>query len=62
LSGITPEKIATAKAMGMGKSYIPAFAGSLVISYVRARLLVFVSVYIKMSGIPAGLRPGSGTG
>ena len=58
LSGITPEKIDAVKGMGMGKSYVIAFAGSLVMSFVLAHLLVFASAYYKVSGMPAGLMTG----
>jgi hypothetical protein len=58
LSGITPERMDSAKASGMGKTYLLAFVGSLVMSYVLAHALVFAAAYFKMSGIPAGLMCG----
>ncbi len=58
LSGITPDKIDAAKAKGMGKSYVIAFAGSLVMSYVLAHAIIFAAAYFKMSGISAGLMSG----
>jgi hypothetical protein len=58
LSGITPDAMDPAKASGMGKTYLLAFAGSLVMSYVLAHSLVFAAAYFKMSGISAGLMSG----
>ncbi len=58
LSGITAEKADSAKASGMGKTYLLAFAGSLVMSNVLAHALVFASAYFETSGIPAGLMSG----
>jgi Protein of unknown function (DUF1761) len=58
LSGITPGEMDSAKASGMGKTYLLAFAGSLVMSYVLAHALVFAASYFGMSGISAGLMSG----
>jgi hypothetical protein len=58
LSGSTPEKIDSAKASGMGKTYLLAFVGSLIMSNVLAHALVFAAAYFEMSGISAGLMSG----
>lgn len=58
LSGITPGEMDSAKASGMGKTYLLAFAGSLVMSFVLAHALVFAAAYFGMSGISAGLMSG----
>lgn len=58
LSGITPEKIESAKASGLGKTYLLASVGSLVMSFVLAHALVFAAAYFEMSGISAGLMSG----
>jgi hypothetical protein len=55
---ITPEKMDSAKAAGMGKTYLLAFVGSLVMSNVLAHALVFAGAYFEMSGISAGLLSG----
>ncbi|HWR71798.1 MAG TPA: DUF1761 domain-containing protein [Nitrospirota bacterium] len=58
LSGTTPVKMDTAKAPGMGKTYVLAFVGSLVMSYVLAHSLVFAAAYYGMGGVSAGLMSG----
>ena len=58
LSGITPEKIDSAKATGRGKTYAMVLVGSLVMSDVLAHAIVFASAYFRMGGIPAGLMAG----
>lgn len=58
LSGITPEKMDPAKAPGMGKTYVLALVGSLVMSYVLAHSLVFAAAYYGMNGVSAGLMSG----
>ena len=58
LLDITPDKIESGKAKGMGKTYAIAFVGSLVMSYVLAHALIFAAAYFKMSGVPAGLMSG----
>lgn len=55
LSGVTQEKIVAGKSKGMGKAYVMAFFGSLVMSYVLAHALVFASAYLQASGVSAGL-------
>lgn len=58
LSGITPGDRDSAKTSGMGKTYLLAFVGSLVMSYVLAHAIVFGAAYFEMSGISAGLMCG----
>ena len=58
LSGVTPDKIDAAKASGMGKTYLLAALGSLVMSYVLAHALIFAAAYFKMNGLSAGLMSG----
>jgi len=58
LSGIGSGKIDSTKDSSMGKRYILAFLGSLIMSYVLANAILFVASYFKMSGIPAGLMSG----
>jgi hypothetical protein len=55
LSGITPDP---AKASSMGRSYLLAFVGSLVMSYVLAHAIVFGAAYFEMNGVSAGLMCG----
>jgi len=58
LSGITDEKIKTAKDRSMGMLYAFAFVGALVMSYVLAHSLVFAETYFSIKGINAGLMTG----
>lgn len=58
LAGITPDKIAAAKAKNMQPLYGLALVGSLVMSYVLAHALVFSSAYMSVSGVSAGLQVG----
>ena len=58
LSGMTEEKIAAAKAKGMGKTYALAFLGCLLMAYVLAHSLIFASAYFKASGLSSGLTAG----
>jgi hypothetical protein len=53
-----PGEMDSAKASGLGKTYLLACAGSLVMSYVLAHSLVFAAAYFGMSGISAGLMSG----
>ena len=58
LSGMTEEKIASAKAEGMGKKYFITFLGSLMMSYVLAHAIIFAGAYLQVEGVPAGLMAG----
>ncbi len=58
LSGIGPDMIERIKAKGMGKTYVLAFVGSLVMAYVLAHALIFASAYLKIAGMQAGLMAG----
>jgi len=55
LSGINPDP---AKAEGMGKRYVLAMLGSLIMAYVLAHSLVFASSYMQVSGASAGAMAG----
>jgi hypothetical protein len=55
LSGIAQGKRDPA---GMGKTYVLALVGSVVMSYVLAHSLVFASAYYGMGGVSAGLMSG----
>ncbi len=58
LSGISREKIDAGQAQGMGKTYVTAFIGSLVMAYVLAHSLFFASEFLKVSGANAGVQAG----
>jgi hypothetical protein len=60
LAGVAPKRKTSAKkkAPGMEKTYLLAFVGSLVMSYVLAHSLIFAAAYYEMSGITGGLMSG----
>ena len=55
LAGLTPEKMAAAKAKGMTMSYVIQAIGALLTSFVLAHAIVFAGAYMQISGIAAGL-------
>ena len=59
LMNFTPEKMASARAQGMGKSYALMTLGSLVMSYILAHAVIFANAYLKMGGVSAGLMVGA---
>src|SRR5262249_12126554 len=56
LVGLTPEKVAGAKAKGMTASYLVMAVGSLVMAFVLAHSIVFGASYLQISGLNAGLQ------
>lgn len=58
LSGLSQEKLDTAKNRGMSKMYVITFIGSLVMSYVLAHALIFASTYLEVTGFSAGVMAG----
>lgn len=58
LSGMSQQGINEAKKQGMGKIYLVAFLGSLLMAYVLAHFLVFASFYTGAYGASAGLMAG----
>ena len=54
LSGITEAKIKEAKKKGMAQSYVMAFVGSLVMSYVLAHFVQYAGATDVMGGLMAG--------
>lgn len=58
LMGMTKENMASAKAKGMGKSYILMFIGSLLMAYTLAHAIIFASTYLNIWGVSGGLMGG----
>jgi hypothetical protein len=58
LLDLTPEKMASAKAKGMGPTYAIMIVGSLLMSYVLAHALIFGNAYLGTAGVSAGLMVG----
>lgn len=59
LSGMTKEKIETAKKSGAAnRGYALSFVGALAMAFVLAHSLVFASAYLHVSGLSAGLMAG----
>ena len=58
LSGITTADMESGKKKGMAKTYLLAFVGSLVMSYVLANFLVFASAYFNEVSVKGGLITG----
>src|SRR3989344_318591 len=56
LMAFTPEKMEEAKKKGMTKTYVIAFAGSLLMAFVLYHAIVFASYYLEVTGISAGLQ------
>ena len=54
LMGITKESMAAAKEKGMGTSYFLMMAGSLLMSFITANVLIFASAYTNLYGSPVG--------
>lgn len=58
LSGMNPTQMDKIKPGGMSKTYLLAFIGSLLISYVLAHAIIFAGTYMHVEGINLGLTAG----
>lgn len=58
MMGITPQSMEEAKKKGVGKLYVIAFIGSLLMAYVLSHFIVFARAYLGTSGLEAGLMSG----
>lgn len=58
LMNFDKKKMEQAKKKGMGKTYVLAFVGALVMAYVLSHALIFASAYLAVTGFSAGLMAG----
>ncbi len=58
LSNMSPAQMEKAKSGGMGKTYLIACIGSLLMSYVLAHAIVFAGAYMQVEGVMLGVTAG----